>query len=132
MLFLTILPIDWTFDPKWKYHSSIKYSYGNISPFNDLLLGRSGSVKEVTLNIIMTIPFGFIYSFYNNDINHTVYLPSSLTNVGSLAFSNDSATTFYINHLSIPETFNNSWVNNNAKKYILDGDGGYKCVKNCS
>lgn len=47
VLFLTILPIDWTLDLKWNYHSSIQFSYGNIKPFNDLLLKRPGSVKEV-------------------------------------------------------------------------------------
>ncbi len=56
VLFLTILPIDWTFDPKWKYYSSIEFSYGYIKPFNDLILGRSVSIKEVVLNIMMTIP----------------------------------------------------------------------------
>lgn len=104
MLFLTILPIDWTFDPKWKYHSSIKYSYGNISPFNDLLLGRSGSVKEVTLNIIMTIPFGFIYSFYNNDINIIKVIECTFTFSLAIEITQLLMTIFLLNHRSFDVT----------------------------
>ena len=47
VLFLTILPIDWTLDPKWNYHSSIKFSYGNIKPFNDLLLKSQDLLKKL-------------------------------------------------------------------------------------
>lgn len=47
---------------------SIEFSYGNIKPFNDLLLRRSESIKEVILNIIMTIPFGFLYSMLKKNI----------------------------------------------------------------
>ncbi len=62
VLCVTILPIDFTLDPKWKYHTSINFTYVHIKPFNDLILGHYGALKQVILNIIMTIPFGFLYS----------------------------------------------------------------------
>ncbi|MGL5440107.1 MAG: VanZ family protein [Filifactoraceae bacterium] len=83
VLFLTILPIDFTFDPKWRY--KIEYSYGNIKPFNDLLLGRRGSIKEVIFNIMMTVPFGFMYSFYNKDNGLKIIKVIKTTLVFSLA-----------------------------------------------
>lgn len=33
----------------------------NFIPFRDLKLNYNGAVREFTLNIIMTIPFGFLY-----------------------------------------------------------------------
>ena len=36
---VTILPIDFTFDPKWKYHSSINFTYVHMKPFHDLISG---------------------------------------------------------------------------------------------
>lgn len=61
VLCVTILPIDFTLDPKWKYHSSIDFIYVHIKPFDDLISGRYGAIKQVILNIAMTMPFGFLY-----------------------------------------------------------------------
>lgn len=60
VIFVTILPIDFTLDLKWKYHSSINVTYVHLKPFNDLIMGYRGAVKQIILNIIMTIPFGFL------------------------------------------------------------------------
>ncbi len=62
VLFVTLIPIDFTLDPKWKYHHSVKVTYIHIKPFNDLIMGYSGAKKQIILNIMMTIPFGFLYS----------------------------------------------------------------------
>lgn len=59
VLFVTLIPIDFTLDPKWKYHHSVKVTYIHIKPFNDLIMGYSGAKKQIILNIMMTIPFGF-------------------------------------------------------------------------
>lgn len=60
VLFVTILPIDFTLDLKWKYHSSINVTYIHLKPFNDLIMGYRNAVKQIILNVIMTIPFGFL------------------------------------------------------------------------
>lgn len=60
VLFVTILPIDFTLDLKWKYHSSINVTYIHLKPFNDLKMGYKDALKQIILNIIMTIPFGFL------------------------------------------------------------------------
>lgn len=70
-------------------------------------------------------------AFDLNNQNHTIYLPSTLTNVGSRAFDKASLASIYINKLTIPETFDSVW-SNDAKKYILNGTGGYTCIENCS
>ena len=63
VLCVTILPVDFTLDPKWTYHSSIQFTYVHIKPFHDLISGYSGAWKQILLNIIMTIPFGFLYAW---------------------------------------------------------------------
>lgn len=61
VLCVTILPIDFTLDFKWNYHSSIDFTYIHLKPFNDLIQGYLGAKKQIILNIIMTIPFGVLY-----------------------------------------------------------------------
>ena len=104
VLFLTILPIDWTFDPKWKYHTSIEFSYGNIKPFNDLILGRSGSIKEVVLNIMMTIPFGFFYSILKRNLNFIKVIISTFLFSLSIEVAQLMMTIFLLNHRSFDVT----------------------------
>ncbi|MBU5675265.1 VanZ family protein [Alkaliphilus sp. MSJ-5] len=104
VLFVTILPIDWTLDLKSKYHSSIEYSYGNIKPFNDLLLGRTGSVKEIILNIIMTIPFGFLYSFLKQHITLIKIIKSIFLFSLSIELIQLLMTIFLLNHRSFDVT----------------------------
>ena len=71
-------------------------------------------------------------TFNVDNVTSIIYLPASLINMEH-TFScdyRDSLCTFYINHPSIPETYY-SWAGNYARKYILNGSGGYTCVENC-
>lgn len=61
VLCVTILPLDFTLDPKWLYHESVPVTYVYWVPFRDLIAGYSDAGKQILLNIIMTIPFGFLY-----------------------------------------------------------------------
>lgn len=69
ILFLTIIPRDFTINPIWQSIEPIKYPFENLKPYNDLLLGRSGSVIDVVLNLLMMIPFSFLFSSVNKNIN---------------------------------------------------------------
>lgn len=77
---VTILPIDFTLDLKWHYNPSIKFTYLNLIPFIDLINHRPLALKEIILNIIMTIPFGILYKSLNKNttliktIKATIYL----------------------------------------------------------
>ncbi len=62
VLCVTILPIDFTLDFKWNYHESLDFTYIHLKPFDDLVHGYLGAKKQIILNIIMTIPFGVLYS----------------------------------------------------------------------
>lgn len=104
VLFLTTLPIDWTLDLKWNYHSLIQFSYGNIKPFNDLLLKRPGSVKEVFLNIIMTIPFGLLYSILKKNINLIKVIVSTFLFSLSIELTQLIMTIFLLRHRSFDVT----------------------------
>lgn len=53
VLFVTILPIDFTLDLRLK-------TYIHLKPFNDLIMGYRNALKQIILNVIMTIPFGFM------------------------------------------------------------------------
>ncbi len=66
---VTILPIDFTLDLKWRYHESINFVYIHTKPFHDLFAGYAGAKKQIVLNIIMTIPFGFLYTALKKKIN---------------------------------------------------------------
>ncbi|NLA33943.1 MAG: leucine-rich repeat protein, partial [Tenericutes bacterium] len=73
-------------------------------------------------------------AFTDAELDSKIYLPSSLTYLGSTIFNcnyKDSNCTFYINQEEIPSYFYNAWEGQKATIYILDGIGGYKCVKNC-
>ena len=37
------------------------YRFMNMTPFIDVLLGRGDFFRQVLLNVIMTVPFGFLY-----------------------------------------------------------------------
>lgn len=69
VLCVTILPIDFTLDLKWKYHDSIDFNYIYLKPFNDLIMRRAGAKVQIILNIIMTIPFGFLYTSIKKNTN---------------------------------------------------------------
>ena len=51
----------------------------HIKPFNDLILGYSGALKQVILNIVMTVSFGFLYSSLKKNIGMSkVIIPTFL------------------------------------------------------
>ena len=56
VVYLTLLPISATFDP-----NTFDGDYGNFIPFRDLKMGYGGALKDIILNVIMTVPFGFLY-----------------------------------------------------------------------
>lgn len=55
VLRLTIFPIPPQWDPN-QFHGD----YGNFIPFYDLKMGYGGALKDIILNILMTIPFGIL------------------------------------------------------------------------
>lgn len=92
----------------------------------------NGSGNDTSSLITLGIDYGNIFDVDN--VNHIIYLPSSLINMEQHVFGcdyRDSLCTFYINHTSIPETYDSVWAGNYARKYILNGSGGYTCVENC-
>ncbi len=59
----TILPIDLTLDPKWLYPKESGFSYGNLIPFRNIMGGHYVLIRDVVLNVIMTIPYGVLLHF---------------------------------------------------------------------
>lgn len=57
VLYFTLMPVI-TSLPSLLNQS---YRFMNTTPFIDVLLGRGDFVRQVLLNVIMTIPFGFLY-----------------------------------------------------------------------
>lgn len=76
VIFLTLLPIDFTIDLKYDYSYSVNFKYGNLIPFNDFLLHRTGSLTGILLNVLMTVPFGIIYPLIKktNIIKTTLFI----------------------------------------------------------
>lgn len=62
ILFLTIVPKDFTINPYWRDIKPIYKPYDNFKPYYDFLLNRKGAITDIVLNILMMIPFGFLYS----------------------------------------------------------------------
>lgn len=69
ILFLTIIPRDFSLNPNYKNVIPLQYPFDNLRPFNDLFLMRKGAVIDIVLNILMMIPFGFLYSKVKNNNN---------------------------------------------------------------
>lgn len=44
---VTILPIDFTLDLKWRYHESINFVYIHTKPFHDLFAGYAGAKSRL-------------------------------------------------------------------------------------
>lgn len=57
VLFVTVMPFTFTLDCFFNLFMGLP----NIAVFNDLILSRPGSIREIILNIIMMMPFGFLY-----------------------------------------------------------------------
>lgn len=69
ILFLTIIPKDFTLNPNWQKSEVFKYPFENLKPYNDFKLGRQGSTIDIILNLIMMIPFAFLFASLNEKNN---------------------------------------------------------------
>lgn len=69
ILFMTIIPLNFSINPNWQTVEPIKYPFENLKPYNDFILGRSGSIIDIVLNLLMMIPFAFFYSYTNENTN---------------------------------------------------------------
>ena len=57
VVFFTLMPII----VKLPFISNHPYTPMNMVPFVDVLSGRGDFLRQIVLNIIMTVPFGFLY-----------------------------------------------------------------------
>ncbi|MCM3768717.1 VanZ family protein [Neobacillus niacini] len=57
VLFVTIMP----FHPPTGAMNRIILNEGNLTPFRDLRMHYNGAVRGIFLNILMMMPFGFMY-----------------------------------------------------------------------
>lgn len=62
VLFFTLMPII-TSIPFILNHP---YTPMNLIPFVDILMGRGDFIRQIALNVIMTIPFGFLFPLTDN------------------------------------------------------------------
>ena len=104
VLCVTILPIDFTLDLKWKYHSSIKVTYIHLKPFNDLIMGYRGAVQQIVLNIIMTIPFGFLCCILKKNSNIIGVILKTFFLSFTIEFFQLIMTIFLLHHRSCDVT----------------------------
>ena len=62
VLYFTLMPII----PSLPFVLNHPYTPMNLVPFVDVLEGRGDFLRQVALNIIMTIPFGFLFPLTQN------------------------------------------------------------------
>lgn len=62
VLYFTLMPII----VKLPFILNHPYTPMNMVPFVDVLLGRGDFFRQVVLNVIMTIPFGFLFPLTGN------------------------------------------------------------------
>lgn len=98
VLYVTILPLDLTPDFKWTYHESVPVDYGNIIPFEDLLENRHGAMKSIMLNILMTVPFGFLISIIFLKVNFVKVIVSTFLLSLCIELFQLLTTIFLLNH----------------------------------
>lgn len=55
VLYAALMPIIASLPSVFQQH----YAFVNFAPFSDILSGRDDAIRQVALNIVMTIPFGF-------------------------------------------------------------------------
>lgn len=68
VLLLTIVPNSFITDFKWLYDDYQSFSYINTILFRDIKMGYHGAIKDIVLNILMLIPFGFIIPMLKSNI----------------------------------------------------------------
>ncbi len=61
VLYFTLMPIITSLPFIFDHH----YTPMNLTPFIDVSYGRGDFMRQIVLNIIMTIPFGFLLPFTN-------------------------------------------------------------------
>lgn len=109
VLFLTIIPSDFSLNPNYRNVIPIKYPYDNLKPYHDFLLKRPGSLEDILLNILMMIPFGFLLSKLKNaglfKVAFTTFVFSSFIETSQLIL-----TIFIIEHrfFDITDIINNT------------------------
>lgn len=87
VLYFTLMPIL----AALPYVANHPYVPMNFTPFIDVIIGRGNYVREITLNVIMTIPFGFLFPLAleqnqrtpNNAASPATTAPSTSTKVSS-------------------------------------------------
>jgi len=57
VLFVTLMPVITAIPFVWNH----PYQPMNLVPFADVLAGRGDFVRQVALNVVMTMPFGFLF-----------------------------------------------------------------------
>lgn len=62
VLFFTLMPVI-TSLPFMFDHPYVMY----LEPFDDYINGRGDTVRQIVLNIIMTVPFGFLFPLTQKD-----------------------------------------------------------------
>ena len=70
VFYLTMLP----FPQQWG-REFFDGDLGNFIPFRDLKMGYGGALKDILLNILMTVPFGILFpQIRNNKVISTVLI----------------------------------------------------------
>lgn len=57
VLYFTLMPVIFSLP----YIMNHPYRMMNMTPFVDVLSGRGDFIRQVLLNVIMTVPFGFLF-----------------------------------------------------------------------
>lgn len=63
VLYYTLMPIFYSLPTMFDH----PYRSMNLIPFIDVKLNRGNYIKEIVLNIFMTIPFGFLFPYIINE-----------------------------------------------------------------
>mgnify|MGYP002956606502 CR=1 FL=1 len=73
VLYAALMPIIASLPSIFQQH----YAFVNFVPFSDVLSGRDDAIRQVVLNIVMTIPFGFLLPLTNTEkpkLSKTVFM----------------------------------------------------------
>lgn len=62
VLYFTLMPIITSLPFMFNHH----YKPMNLVPFIDVSYGRGDFIRQIVLNVIMTIPFGFLFPLIKN------------------------------------------------------------------
>ncbi len=79
VIYFTLMPVAPNIlNAFFKLISGNAYNDINLTPFIDYMLGRGDFIRQIVLNIAMTIPFGFILNLYKRRSLFVVLLLSLL------------------------------------------------------